>query len=187
MSLAQVSYRFGYSFENPRLVRKATQAKSEPWFKMKYAPQGPTQVRRDLFNSGKLANYPSIWRRAAKRVHKERLSGLSDIDERIIENASEFESVELPDFEELGQAPGPTVRKPVTQERSFWGSLQSMLTKTSDVLIQREQTKQAMAQAEIVARTQPTGFIPTLTDGVNWPIIGLIGVGGLLIYSVMNR
>lgn len=171
-------YRFGYSFKNPRVVKRVDNVKPFPWFEMDWATKGPTQVKEEMFRSGKLARYPSVWRRASKRMHRDRLG---DIDERIIENRSEFERVELPDFQELGQAPGPTDKQGTTTGRDFFGVLTSTLTKASDILVAREQSKIAQAQAETSMRLSPGMFYQTAQD--NW--VWVVGGGLVLIGAYM--
>jgi hypothetical protein len=159
-------YRFGYSFKNPKLVKRATEVKPYPWFEMNWASEGPTQKKDRLFREGKLAKYPAVWRRAAKSNMVKKL-GVS-------------KSVELQGFDELGQAPSASTVS--TVERGFWGSLENILTKTADIIATREQAKIAQAQAEIAART-PTQMVMGTVQS-NWPIIliGTLAVGGIVWY-----
>ncbi len=165
-------YRFGYSFRNPRIIKRVTEVKPEPWFKMKWAPQGPTQVRAKIWKSGRLPEYPSVWRRAAKRVHVEKLEGY-------------VSRLEMPSFYELGQAPGPTEKVPTT-ERGFWGLLENILIKTSDILVAREQAKTAKVQAEAAARLEPikAGVFSTgETNMMPWLVgLGVLGIGAYMVF-----
>lgn len=167
-------YRFGYSFKNPRVVKRVTEVKSEPWFKMVWAPQGPSEVKEEIWKGGKLPEYPAVWRRASKRMHVEKLN-------------VDASQLEMPSFNELGQVPGPT-DKVSTTERGFWGSLENILSKTGDIILAREQAKIAKAQAEtsaISARLQPITEAVTSPNVVPWIIgVGVLGVG---LYIVFRR
>ncbi|MEM4360115.1 MAG: hypothetical protein QXT45_06265 [Candidatus Bilamarchaeaceae archaeon] len=162
-------YRFGYSFKNPQLVKKAARAKPYPWFKMIWAPEGPTQKREQLFKEGKLAKYPAVWRRSAKHKTVSKLGVNKD--------------VELQGFDELGQAPGPTTIS--TVERGFWGSLENILTKTADIIAKREEAKIAEAQAKVAAM-MPVRTV-TETAQTYWPIVLVLGLGGIGLYMMMRR
>lgn len=162
-------YRFGYSFKNPRVVKSVGDVKPYPWFQVDWGTKGPIQTREELFRNGELNKYPAVWRRGAKRMHRSKLG--------------DFERVELPDFQELGQAPGPTSVQS-TVNRGFWGSLTNVLTKTTDVMAMREQAKIAQAQAEISARIPITTTIVE-TAQTYWPVL-LIG-GGAVLYMMIGR
>lgn len=169
-----IKYRFGYSIKNPKLVKSPYVVKKDPWFKMKWAPYGPSEVKQDIWNRGKLPTYPSVWRRAGKSVNLERL-GLSGVGEIV-------------SYNELGQVPGPTDRPGVTQGRNVWGLLESVATKVGDIIMSREQTKLMQAQAELQVRSQ-SFFSPTFGQDTSsyWPWVLGIGALGVGVYMFSRR
>lgn len=168
----EARYRFGYSIKNPKIVKTPYRVKKDPWFKMKWAAYGPAQVKEEIWNQSKLPEYPAVWRRATKRMNEEKL-GLSG-------------HVEMGNFHELGQAPGPTDKPGTTQERSIWGFLENIVTKGSDIVMAREQTKLAQAQAELQARMQ--AFMPTVQEAVSyWPWVLGVGALGVGVYMYSRR
>jgi hypothetical protein len=165
-------YRFGYSFKNPKVVKTPYRPKHDPWFKVEWASYGPTQVKEDIWKQSKLPEYPAVWRRASKRVHVEKLG----IDG----------SLEMSGFNELGQAPGPTDKSGTTEGRNVWGFLENIATRAGDIVMQREQTKLAQAQAELQSRMQ--AMMPMVQGVVSyWPWILGIGVLGVGAYMVARR
>jgi hypothetical protein len=113
-----------------------------------------------------------VWRRASKRAHIEKLG----VDS----------SLEMSGFNELGQAPGPTDKSGTTEGRNVWGFLENIATRAGDIVMQREQTKLAQAQAELQSRMQ--AMMPMVQEAVSyWPWILGIGVLGVGAYMVARR
>jgi len=171
-SISDVPYRIGYSFRNPRLVKPVTRTRERPFFAMDWAIKGPTQVKEELYKSGVLQKYPTVWRRAAKGMA---VSGMGVVGNR----------TELPSFEELGQAPGPTDKETVTSDvsRSPWGFLDNMIKTAGGLISQSQQLEIARAQAQ----QSPTGLPQFFTPGegglgmLGWTaIIGVVGVGAYM-------
>lgn len=169
-SIEKVPYRIGYSFRNPSVVKKATQYR-KPFWEMNYAAYGPSQVRADFWKSKKLNRFPSVWRRAAKMGA---VNGLGDIEER----------VEMPDFYELGQAPGPTEGSVTGQvERSPLGTLMN-LALTGVQTVMTEQNKLDMAKKGMYFPGTNIGVSPYLYSQqsgigtVGWGVI-VLGTGAL--------
>lgn len=165
----KLTYRFGYSFRNPKYVNVPYEAKPEPWFRMRWAAQGPSEVKSKIWRSGRIVRYPSVWRRAGKRANIERLG--VDVDR-----------TELHNFNELGQAPGPA-DKVADTGRNWWGSLENIVSKTADILISQQQAKIARAQSEISAR------MPVIVEQTStyfpWVVgIGILGTGA---YFMLRR
>ena len=176
-SISQVPYRIGYSFRNPEIVKPVTKTRNRPYFAMDWAIKGPTQVKEELFKSGKLQRLPSVWRRAAKMNNVE---GLGVIGNRR----------ELPSFDELGEAPGPTDKATVTSStsRDGWGFLDNLIKTAGGVVAQSQQLEIAKAQAQ---SGQYQAYYPGQYGGYmssgeglgvwGWAaIIGAAGVGAVL-------
>lgn len=177
-SISQVPYRIGYSFRNPELVKPVTKTNTRPYFAMDWAIKGPTQVKEELFKSGKLQRLPEVWRRAAKLNNVE---GLGVVGNRR----------ELPSFNELGEAPGPTDKATVTSStsRDGWGFLDNLIKTAGGVISQSQQLEMAKAQAQAQRTpyspygTGQYGVYPS-SDGIGalgWAaIIGAVGIGTVL-------
>lgn len=180
-SISDVPYRIGYSFRNPEMVKPVTMTRERPFFAMDWAIKGPTQVKAELYKSGVLQRYPTVWRRAAKSINIEKLDGLNGVGGVVGMRK------ELPSFEELGQAPGPTDNATTTSEtgRSFFGFLDNMIKTAGGLVSQGQQLQIMKAQAQA---TQPSTFLPNFyTPGeggigmLGWAaIIGTVGVGAFL-------
>lgn len=174
-------YIIGESFTNPVIVKRVARVR-EPFFRMRWAAKGPSETKRELYQSGRLKRFPTVWRRAAKTQHIEKLGAVMN-------------RRELPDFNELGAAPGPTDAKTTTSStsRGVWGFLDNVITGAGAVIAQRQQLDIVKAQAQASQAQQFPTFLPTMyTPGgegglgiLGWTAI--IGLGGGAVYYFMNR
>jgi hypothetical protein len=169
-SISDVPYRIGYSFRNPAILKPVTRTRERPYFSMDWAIKGPAQVKEELYKSGVLQRFPSTWRRSAKAMN---VSGLGVVGNRR----------ELPDFNELGAAPGPTDKETVNSSttRDFLGFLQNSIKDVGAAIGQSQQLEILRAQAQgPYATRMPISYMPT-SDGIGalgWAaIIGAIGIG----------
>jgi hypothetical protein len=180
-SISQVPYRIGYSFRQPKLLKPVTVTRERPYFAMDWAIKGPSQVKEELYQSGKLQRFPTVWRRAAKVMN---VQGLGVVGNRR----------ELPSFDELGAAPGPTDKATVTSDvgRDFFGFLSNAIKDVGGVVAQSQQMEVLKAQAQ--AAQQPRTYLPQFfTPGgeggigvLGWAtIIGALGIGTFI--YVRNR
>jgi hypothetical protein len=170
-SIRDVPYRIGYSFRNPVQVKPVTHTRERPFFAMDWAVKGPSQVKEELYKKGVLQRYPTIWRRAAKGMA---VSGLGVVGNR----------KELPNFQELGQAPGPTDNATTTSDttRSVFGFLDNMITAAGGLITQSQQLEIAKAQAQARPTSLPLFYTPGQgASGIGvlgWTaIIGIVGAG----------
>ncbi len=166
-------YRFGYSITNPSVV-VTMKARKDPWFLVDWGVEGPTQRREQLFREGRLVQFQPVWRRGAKRRSMNALGVLSQ------------NSVELPDFNELGQASGPT-DKEATVDRGPFGMLESTLTKAADIIARREKQKLAIAEAQIKAALEPERTVEQMQAGIGIGTISLLGAVALVLFSLSRR
>jgi len=172
-SISDVPYRIGYSFRQPRVVQPVTRTNTKPFFAMDWAIKGPSQVKEELYRKGVLQKFPSIWRRAAKSMN---VAGLGVVGNRR----------ELPSFEELGAAPGPTDKETVNTDvgRSVFGFLENMIKTTGGVIAQSQQMEIARAQAQGPYATGLPRFFTPSEGGLGmlgWAaIVGTLGVGAFL-------
>src|SRR5574337_919359 len=99
---ARVPYAVGISFKNPRVVNPVARFRA-PFFHMNWGVQGPAQVKEEMYKSGQLQRFPTVWRRAAKAraIHK---LGAAPLNRR-----------EVPSFQELGAAPTEGVQTEVSR------------------------------------------------------------------------
>lgn len=176
-SISDVPYRIGYSFRQPKLVKPVTRTNTRPFFAKEWAMKGPTQVKEELYQSGVLQKFPTVWRRAAKEMN---VNGLGVVGNR----------KELPSFEELGQAPGPTDKQTVTSSigRSVFGFLDNMIKTTGGAIAESQKLEimRAQAQAPYTAIRLPQFFTPG--EGglgiLGWTaILGVVGAGAYFIYA----
>lgn len=172
-SIQNVPYRIGYSFRDPEVVKPVTRTRRRPYFAIDWAMKGPTEVKADLYKKGVLQKYPSVWRRSAKAMN---VSGLGVVGNRR----------ELPNFQELGQAPGPTDKATTTSEtsRSVFGFLDNMIKTAGGLISQSQQMEIVRAQAQSpYATSLPTSYTPE-SGGLGimgWTaIIGTVGIGAFL-------
>jgi hypothetical protein len=171
-SISDVPYRIGYSFRNPQVVKSVTRTRERPYFAMDWAIKGPTQVKEELFKSGVLQRYPTVWRRAAKGMA---VNGMGVVGNR----------TELPNFQELGEAPGPTDKETVNTNiyRDAMGLLHNSIKDVGGLILQSQQLEITKAQAQ----QYPTGLPQFFTPGgggigmLGWTaIIGVVGVGAYM-------
>lgn len=171
-SISNVPYRIGYSFRNPTVVKPLTRTRSQPYFAKEWAMKGPTQVKAELWEKGVEQRYPTVWRRAAK--------GMAIKDLKVVGNRTE-----LPSFDELGAAPGPTDKATSSSEvdRSAWGFLDNMIKTAGGLIQQSQQMEITRAQAQTYPQGMPNFFTPQ-SGGIGmlgWTaILGVAGVGAYL-------
>jgi len=178
-SISDVPYRIGYSFRQPEVVKPVTKTSMRPFFAIDWAIKGPAQVKDELFKSGKLQTFPSVWRRAAKLRNVQTLG--------VVGNRRE-----LPSFSELGAAPGPTDAVTVnsTTSRDFFGFLNNAIKSVGGVIAQRQQMEIVKAQAQTPQYqvSLPSSYMPGADSGIGmlgWAsILGGVGVAA---YMYMKR
>jgi hypothetical protein len=168
-SISDVPYRIGYSFRNPVMVKPLTMTRERPYFGMDWAVKGPTQVKEELYNKGTLQRYPTVWRRAAKAIPVRSLG--------VVGNRTE-----LPSFQELGEAPGPTDAVTTTSavDRSPWGFLDNMIKTAGGLISQAQQVEIQKAQAQQYPYGMPQFFTPGGggLGTLGWmAVLGAAGVG----------
>lgn len=165
-SISDVPYRIGYSFRNPTIVKQLTRTRVEPYFAKDWTMKGPTQVKAELFEKGVLQRYPTVWRRAAK--------GMAIKELGVVGNRTE-----LPSFQELGQAPGPTDKATTTSEvdRSPWGFLNNMIKTAGGLISQSQQMEIARAQAQQYPAAMPQFFTP---GGGGIGMLGYLAIASVL-------
>ena len=175
-SISDVPYRIGYSFRNPRAVKHVTKTRERPFFAMDWAVKGPTQVKAELFKKGTLQRYPTVWRRAAKGMA---VNGMGVVGNR----------TELPNFEELGQAPGPTDKATTTSEtsRSVFGFLDNMIKTAGGLISQSQQMEITRAQAQQQPTSLPNFFTPSEGGLGMFGWTAILGMAGIGIYVYMKR
>jgi hypothetical protein len=177
-SISQVPYRIGYSFRQPEVIKPLTRTNTRPYFAKDWAMKGPTQVKEELYKKGVLQRYPTVWRRAAKSMN---VAGLGVVGNRR----------ELPSFQELGAAPGPTDKETVNTDvgRSVFGFLENMIKTTGGAIVQSQQLEIVRAQAQGPYATRLPQFFTSSEGGlgmVGWlAIAGTLGVGAY--FYMQNR
>lgn len=178
-SISDVPYRIGYSFRQPKLLKPVTKTDVRPFFAMDWAIKGPSQVKEELYKSGKLQKFPTVWRRAAK------LKGVQSLG--VIGNRRE-----LPSFNELGAAPGPTdaVTVNTTTGRDLFGFLDNAIKTVGGAIAQRQQLEivKAQAQAPQYQVSLPSFYTPGDGGGIGmlgW--VSILGGVGVAAYLYMKR
>ena len=153
-SIERVPYRIGYSFRNPELVKPVTKTSKRPYFAVDWAAS-VTKRKEDLYKTGKLQKFPSVWRRSAKAIA---VQGLGVVGNRR----------ELPNFQELGAAPGPTDKETVNSNvfRDAMGLLQNTIKDVGGFIQQSQQLEIARAQAQAPYATQLPQFYNPATGGI---------------------
>jgi hypothetical protein len=175
-SISDVPYRIGYSFRNPELVKPLTQTRTRPYFATDWAMKGPTQVKEELFKGGTLQRYPTVWRRAAKAIPVKSLG--------VVGNRTE-----LPNFQELGEAPGPTDKETVTSNiyRDAMGLLQNTIKDVGGLIQGSQQLEIQRAQAQVYPSTYPQFFTP---GGGGLGMLGwaaIVGGVGIVAFMYMRN
>lgn len=175
-TISDVPYRIGYSFRNPTVVKPLTKTRVRPYFAKDWAMKGPTQVKAELWKKGVEQRYPTVWRRAAKGVAIKELG--------VVGNRTE-----LPSFQELGQAPGPTDKATTSSEvdRSPWGFLNNMIKTAGGLISQSQQMEIQRAQTQQYPSYMPNFFTPS-SGGIGmlgWTAI--LGVAGVGAYMFLKR
>lgn len=114
-----ILYSPGISFENPQVVKVAAPVRLRPWFYQETAIGPLTMVsKKDVWeNDRQLHPYTPLWNRMQKDRNVKRLMANSS---------------EMPNFEELGEAPGPTAAQS-TMSRDPLGFLTSFISKTGEI------------------------------------------------------
>lgn len=172
-SISDVPYRIGYSFRNPRLLKPLTKTNERPYFAIDWAIKGPMQVKEELYKKGTLQRFPTVWRRAAKQMN---VQGMGVVGNRR----------ELPNFQELGQAPGPTDVPTVNSSttRDVFGFLDNMIKTAGSAISQSQQLEiaKAQAQASPYPISLPSFYTPGGPSGgigtLGWiTILGGVGLG----------
>jgi hypothetical protein len=175
-SIQRVPYRIGYSFRQPALVKPVTVTRRRPYFAMNWAGS-VDEKKRNLYNKGVLQRFPSTWRRAAKSMA---VAGLGVVGNRR----------ELPNFNELGDAPGPTDKETTTSStsRDAFGFLDNIIKTTGSLISQSQQLEIAKAQTQgAYAMRLPQFFNPS-TGGLGFTgWIAILGVAGVGVYFFMRR
>lgn len=178
-SISEVPYRIGYSFRQPELLKPVTKTTTKPFFAMDWAIKGPAQVKDELYKSGKLQKFPSVWRRAAKLKAVQSLG--------VVGNRRE-----LPSFNELGAAPGPTdnVTVNTTTARDFFGFLDNAIKSVGGAIAQRQQLEivKAQAQAPQYPISLPSFYNPNDIGGIGtlgW--VSILGGVGVVAYLYMKK
>ena len=149
-SISDVPYRIGYSFRNPTIVKQLTKTRVRPYFAKDWGMKGPTEVKAELFKEGVLQRYPTVWRRAAKGMA---VNGMGVVGNR----------KELPSFDELGAAPGPTDKATSSSEvsRGVFGFLDNMIKTAGGLISQSQQLEIQRAQAQQNPTVLPQFFTPS--------------------------
>ena len=162
-SIENVPYRIGYSFRQPEIVKPVTQTNKRPYFAVDWAAS-VTKRKGDLRRRGVLQKFPSIWRRAAKG---KAIRGLGVVGNR----------KELPSFQELGEAPGPTDTETTssTVSRGAFGFLDNLIKTTGSLISQSQQVEIARAKAQQYPSMLPQGYMPSQGGG-----IGILGWSAIL-------
>ena len=175
-SIERVPYRIGYSFRQPEIVKPLTKTNIHPYFTISWA-SSVAKKKQDLSRRGALAKFPSIWRRSAKAIN---VRGLGVVGNRR----------ELPSFEELGEAPGPTDKATTSSEvsRGVYGFLDNLIKTTGGLITQSQQLEIMRAQAQVSPTVLPQGYTHDTDAGIG--TLGWVAIAGTLgagVYFFMNR
>jgi hypothetical protein len=171
-SISDVPYRIGYSFRNPALIKPVTRTRERPYFAMDWAAS-VTKKKEDLYKKGTLQRFPTVWRRSAKSMA---VNGLGAVGNRR----------ELPNFQELGQAPGPTDKETVNTNiyRDAMGLLQNSLKDVGGLILQSQQMEIVRAQAQAPYATSLPRYFTPGEGGIGMlglaAIVGTVGIGAFM-------
>jgi len=96
---------------------------------------------------------------------------------------------ELPSFEELGQAPGPTDKETVTSDvsRSPWGFLDNMIKTAGGLISQSQQLEITRAQAQQYPTGLPSFYTPGGAGLGMFGLTAILGMAGIGIYVYMRN
>jgi hypothetical protein len=175
-SIENIPYRIGYSFRQPEIVKPITKTNKRPYFAIDWASD-VAKKKKDLRRGEVLQKFPSIWRRAAKG---KAIRGLGVVGNR----------KELPSFQELGQAPGPTDKETTSSSvtRSVFGFLDNMIKTTGGLISQSQQLEIAKAQSQQYPTVLPQSYTPPQSGGIGmlgW--VAIVAVLGTGTYFFMKR
>jgi hypothetical protein len=164
--ITKVPYRIGYSFRQPDIVKPVTRTNKRPYFAVDWAAS-VNKKKQDLYKSGVLQRFPSTWRRSAKSMA---VAGLGVVGNRR----------ELPNFQELGQAPGPTDKETTTSStsRDWTGFLQNTIKDVGGLIVQSQQMEILKAQAQGPYATRLPVFYNPSTGGLG--MFGYLAIAGVL-------
>ena len=175
-SIERVPYRIGYSFRQPDVVKPVTKTNRRPYFAIDWASD-VAKKKRDLSSKSRvLHKFPSIWRRAAKGKAIRNLG--------VVGNRKE-----LPSFQELGQAPGPTDKATTSSEvsRGAFGFLDNLIKTTGGLISQSQQLEITRAQAQQYPTMLPQSYMPYESGIGTLGWIAIAGVLGAGTYLYMNK
>lgn len=177
-SIERVPYRIGVSFKNAEIVKPLTFERRRPFFAMSWAKGGPADANSEFWRSGQVRRFPSVWRRAAKNNTSDKVGSLR---------------AEVPSFDELGAAPGPTASSgAATTKRNVWGSLANDLLMMGGSALQEAQQLQlvkAQAAAQRSGGMFPNFMLRPSGDGMGvfeWSLVAL-GLGTIGYIVMRNR
>lgn len=175
-SIERVPYRIGYSFRQPKIVKPVTHTNRRPYFAIDWAAS-VMKKKGDLSRKAVMQRFPSIWRRAAKG---KAIRGLGVVGNR----------KELPSFQELGSAPGPTDKATTSSEvsRGFFGFLDNMIKTTGGLISESQKLEMVKAQAQQYPTRLPQGYNPYDEGGIG--MLGWLAIAGVLgtgTYLYMKR
>jgi hypothetical protein len=173
--ITKVPYRIGYSFRQPAVVKPVTRTNRRPYFAVDWAGS-VAQKKEDLYKSGVLQRFPSTWRRSAKSMATQSLG--------VVGNRRE-----LPNFNELGEAPGPTDKETTTSStsRDWTGFLQNTIKDVGGLIVQSQQLEIAKAQAQgPYARMLPNFYNPNTGIGM-MGYLAIASVLGAGVYLFMRN
>lgn len=174
-SIENIPYKIGYSFRQPEVVKLVTQTSRRPYFAIDW-DVSVMKKKQDLAKRPVLQRFPSIWRRAAKGKAIRTLG--------VVGNRKE-----LPSFNELGEAPGPTDKETTSSSvtRSVFGFLDNMVKTTGGLITQSQQLEIQRAQAQQYPSMLPQAYLPS-SGGIGllgWTAI--LGVIGASVYFYKSR
>lgn len=163
-SIERVPYRIGYSFKNPEIVKPLTFERKRPFFAMSWAGGGPADANSEFWKSGQVRRFPSVWRRAAKNNTSDKVGSVR---------------AELPNFDELGEAPGPTSSSgAATTTRNVWGSLANdLLTMGGSALQETQQLQLVKAQVASQRVYRDRSMFPYINVRESDGSLGVLGWG----------
>lgn len=176
-----VLYKPGISFTNPRLVKIAAPVRSNPWFyeEKGVGPLSASSKLRRWDGNTPLKRYQAMWNRDAKARNVERLGAYFH---------------DVPNLQELGQAPPATSETKTTTRNSTSGFLENLIstigqgaTSVTDALTQRAVQQQNVAVAQSQAYMSRLRGAFGGEGDYTWLWIAGLGVVGLGAYFFMRK